>query len=317
MSKFIRNCGIAAIIMIAVGFVMASVAKSIHGGPASLREMSETLQGNEFGAWIGRWGETVADELDRVNYDIDEKLLFDGTHSVVSGDLERRALATGADIRELKIDVGGCELYVEASPDDNYYVEAENISKFQSYVDGDTLYVKSVSGTNVWSEIKARQIYLYIPEGVSLKEADINLGAGYMEMGTLSAEEMDISVGAGQIVGNGNVPGKLSLEVGAGSAELYEAQVGKLDVKVSAGNVTFQGDILEKGEISCSLGNVDITLDGAEENYDYEIKGAMGGLCIGGVDYSGLTSDREVDNRTGRKIEVECSMGNIDLQFGR
>ena len=195
------------------------------------------------------------------------------------------------------------------------YVEADNAGRLQAYVEGDTLYLKSLTGTNRWTEVGNRQITLYIPEGIVWDEVNVELGAGRLEFGELTAKEASLEVGAGQIVGELFCVDELDIDVGAGSVELAEAQVRHLEADVSMGSLTYAGDITSGAELECYMGNIEMELAGNEKDYDYELRGTMGSLIVGGQDYSGLGNRKVQDNNAAKRIDAECSMGNIEIRF--
>ncbi|MCM1046201.1 MAG: DUF4097 domain-containing protein [Candidatus Gastranaerophilales bacterium] len=310
-----KFCLITAVSMLGVGVALALVVKVIHGGPVSLHELSDTFHAREDSS-LANWGLRVMEELDEVSYDLDEDILFNNRYNVWNGDVSNRFVADRADIRKIDIEAAGCILVFEVSPDESYYIEAENVRRLQSYAEGDTLYVKTLSNTNTWNEMKERYITLYVPAEVSLDEVEIDLGAGELDLGRLTANKLSLEIGAGHLVGDGiNVANKLEIEIGAGAVELQGLQAGEVEASVAVGDLALQGDITSKGDISCSMGNISLLLDGTEESYNYKIEVAAGNITIGENGYSGLASDRTIKNGADRTLEVECAMGNIDILF--
>ena len=125
-----------------------------------------------------------------------------------------------------QFDIGGCWLQTADSPDGNLYLEAEDAYKFQGYVDGDTLYVKSTS--KLPSDAGDCRVVIFRPIHVVVSafiiavvhgtvrdfvygvgravkvqvhhhEVEVELGAGQMDFGTLYANSASLEVGAGQI----------------------------------------------------------------------------------------------------------------------
>jgi hypothetical protein len=63
------------------------------------------------------------------------------------------------------------------------------------------------------------------------------------------------------------------------------------------------------------MGNITMQLEGEEEDFDYELDCVTGNLRIGDTEYSGLASSREVDNNAIKKMDLQCAMGNIEVEF--
>ena len=66
---------------------------------------------------------------------------------------------------------------------------------------------------------------------------------------------------------------------------------------------------------TCSMGYVALYLMGNEDDFNYQLEGAMGNIDIGGMSFSGFGQEKKIDNGASKNIEVECSMGNISILF--
>lgn len=317
MSKFMKVCALLALVLIAAGVLLGGISQFVHGGPVSMGELTDSITRGQSDSRLGEWGSNIINELDRVNYNINDKLMFNSDHEVkvLSGDVERYALEGSEDVHGLDIGIGGCVLILKSSDDNVCYVEADNAGRLQAYVEGDTLYLKSLTGANRWTEVGNSQITLYIPEGIVWDEVNVELGAGRLEFSELTAKEASLEVGAGQIVGELFRVDELDIDVGAGSVELADAQVRYLEADVSMGSLIYAGDITSEAKLECSMGNIEVELAGTEKDYDYELRGMMGSLIIGGQDYSGLGNRRVQKNGASKRIDAECSMGNIEIRF--
>ena len=208
-------------------------------------------------------------------YDIDDNVIFEGGYEVFSGDVEKYAVGSGVD--GMDIEAGGCAFYCKASDDGNFYVEAENAGKFQCYILDDVLYVKTIHAATDWKHYNDSEIVLYVPEGYSFEKVDVNLGAGLLELVDIAATEMNLEVGAGQIL-----------------AEHIQTQ-----------NINAK----------CSMGALELKLTGAAEEFNYMVEAAMGNVTIDGESYSGLAQDKVIENHAGKNMNVECSMGDIQVEF--
>ena len=58
-----------------------------------------------------------------------------------------------------------------------------------------------------------------------------------------------------------------------------------------------------------------MTLQGAETDYDYQLECAMGGINLNGEEYSGLSKEKDIKNGGKGTIDVECSVGSIEIHF--
>lgn len=322
MKKFMKSCAIAALVLLILGMVMASVAGSIKGR-TTINDVVEAVTGGRvhvnlepfenWGITASAVGEQMQDAMDNVSYEIGDSTSFDKNREILRGDIEKYSL--GSDISGLCIEVGGCTFETEASPDDNFYIEAKRAGKFQAYVEDGKLYV--IETTTSWSlnDKGNCKITFYIPADYRFDSVDLELGAGILKLDELNAAEASLAVGAGQIVLKQVSAEQLELSVGAGQIEVKNMAVGELDAEVGMGELTAEGAVGSSADIDCSMGNVEVKLDGSVKDFNYEIEGAMGNIDIGRESYSGFSQSRSIDNDAEKTIQVNSSMGNITLRF--
>lgn len=324
MKKFMKTCGIIALVMIVLGMALG-VAGSSAAGRTTISQVVESVTGGrvkvEFGD--GSWGifkdiEFIDNlEVDQgsglnVNYDISDASMFSKERDILSGDVEM--YSPGSGVRKLEIQVGGCAVETKVSKDDRIYLEAKGMRKFQGYVEGDTLYVLGTVKSGItWSDDKS--VIIYLPEDSFFDEVEIDMGAGTFDMDRLNAKEISLEVGAGRITLGSVQARELSVSVGAGQIELKEMAAGELDAEVGMGEFTAQGTLDGDAEIECSMGNVELKLDGRKEDFDYEIEGAMGSIQLDKEDLGGFAQERNIDNGAAKTMKLECSMGNITVEF--
>lgn len=330
MKKFMKGCAIAALILIVLGIVMGIVAGSIQG-PVVINDTVSHVTNNrvhfnfngfrEFGIWIGDAISDVVDNVidgelfdkDTILYELDENMNFDKEVEVYNGDVDK--LNLGSDITSMDIEVGGCELRMVESGDDNFYIEAENTYKFQYYVRKGKLCVKATKSARNWSALRDCSITVYVPEGFQFEEAEIELDAGILELGDLYAKEMSLEIGAGQITADYIETSKASVSVGMGEMDIDDMQVNRLDAEVGVGTLYITADIRENAKIECSMGEVELTVKGNETDFNYNVEAAIGNIDIGRSSYSGLAREKRINNGADKAMNVECSIGNISIDF--
>lgn len=329
MGKFMKRCAITALVFIVLGFVLAAVSGTIKGGELAGKVKSAIQDGtlkeslDEWKEWGISAGEGVMDELGQVNYEIEEQVFFDEEHEVRSGDvgryspgsLVRGGSATEGGIGCITMEVGGYSVEFEPSEDGDFYIEASGTEKFQSYVEDDTLYVRAVRSTGTTGSDGIGTITLYVPQDAVLQEVEIELGAGILNLGKLAADTIDLEVGAGQITGEEVRAHKAELKVGMGEITLSGLNVEELSAEAGMGELKIKGDIAGKAELECAMGNIDIKLAGAEQDFNYDIRGAMGKVVIGQQEYSNMTQEKTIKNGAAKNIDVECAVGSVTIAF--
>lgn len=307
MKKFNRVCLIlAAVFTVAgIGFVTAGIAtgatwetfrQAVYRGDFSIGPVRHVT--DRIDRWSDDWDESfehleadVEDKFDAAEEKLDH--LMDGAHysgsggTVMSSDI--------SSIRELELDFKYGDITIGVSDDKNFRMEVENVD--ESYVkweqDGDTLEVKGES-----RKLKDGEIFLYLPVGMEFHEVSIHVDAGAVFVDELTADQLDVKIGAGVFDGEGLITAKeADLEVGAGQITMEELESSKID-------------------LNCGVGQIDITVAGAQEEYNYEIKCGLGQISIGDTQYTALNKKKEIHQSGNHKeIEAECGMGQIDVQF--
>lgn len=338
MKKFMKGCGITALVMLLVGFILAAVAGAVRGR-TSMMDVVEAATGgkihlnvgnwgfpwgfNWYGDWFGDWFGDVADDWsDGISdfaddwsdgFDIHDSTIFESGYDILKGNVEKYSLGNG--FTDLDMDVGGCRLETRYSGDDSFYLEAKKIGKLQGYVKGSTLYIKSVNNVNHWDDTKNGTIILYIPQGYTFDSVDIELGAGVMKLQELKAQETQLEVGAGQIIVEKILSEELKATVGMGDIELDSMSAHILEAEIGMGSLVAKGQIGHSVDVVCSMGSVDMTLSGSQKEYNYQVESAMGSVELGGMSFSGLGQEQYIDNGADKDIKVECSMGGIVIKF--
>lgn len=319
MKKFMKVCGITALIFLMLGIVLA-VAAGTAKGRTAINQVLETVTGGrvtvDFSGlvnWGLRFRGNVTDSLPELDYDINEAGSMNPDYTVMEGDVEKFCL--GEDVKRLEVEAGGCRFIMRASGDSSFYAEASKVGKFQAYLENGTLYVRATTSSRQWNSWNNVKVTLYVPEGYHYENVKIDLGAGSMEFEELDADKVSLGVGAGQITASGLKTADLTTEAGAGRIELREADVGKLKLEVGMGEISVEGNISGSAEVNCAMGNVEMKLAGSQKDFNYRLVGAMGNIDLGQEHYSGLAMSKDIDNGAARDMKVECEAGNITITF--
>lgn len=346
MKRFMKCCGITALIFAALGFVLAMAGGSVAGSSV-IAEVVESATGgkvhmNLYGWW--RWGIDKSDGL--INTEIvdmvqqqevggteasvdygwaeseagpedfyttvqDDDPMFNRRYDIITGSREK--YCPGDGIQNLDIEIGGCAFYTQESDDEHIWVEVVDAHRFQAYVKDGTLHIKSKSAAvSDWSE---GQILLYLPAGYGFVDVDMEMGAGNFCFTDLNAAEVSLEVGAGQVDIQNMVAADLDVSVGAGDVWITDMQVTELDVEIGMGAFSADGAVNGNVDVECSMGNVEMVLEGREQDFNYSLEGAMGTIQLDGNVYGGLAEERDINNHASKEMDIECSMGNVAITF--
>ena len=58
-----------------------------------------------------------------------------------------------------------------------------------------------------------------------------------------------------------------------------------------------------------------VSLDKAENYYNYDLECGIGEIRLVESIYSGISSERQIDNNAYREIRVECGIGEVRVDF--
>ena len=172
MKKFMKGCGITALIFIGVGMLIGVAGSMGHGSPRfSFQEILSAIGWGD-NAWdsVDDWSHGVAEQIQEnmgdVHYDLEDNVNYDSDYEIRSGTVESYVLADSSlGITQLQVQVGGCSMEIQKSEDDCFRVEADGMRKFQGYVEDDTLVICGTSKTGSNNEGNLGGfICLYVPE---------------------------------------------------------------------------------------------------------------------------------------------------------
>lgn len=337
MKKFMQGCAIAAMVLIVLGLGMAFIAGTVKGKEAIKNVVESVTDGKvqvnldsisdwgftvgesvgDVGSTIGEAiGDGITDGMGNVHYEIEDSMVFDKDYDILKGDVEKYSV--GSEVKKLDIQVGGCVFDLKESGDADYYLEAVNTKKFQGYMENGTLYVKGTIGSGTMSAGKECKITLYVPKDWAenrLEKVNMELGAGVMKIGSITADKVYLEVGAGQITISKITADTLDVSVGMGEIVLDEMAVDKLLGEVGMGRLYLEGAIYEDADVECAMGSLEMVVKGAQDDFNYDVECGMRNLTLGDDRYGGVAQERIIDNDASKKMLVECAMGDVNISF--
>ncbi|MDE6318161.1 MAG: DUF4097 domain-containing protein [Lachnospiraceae bacterium] len=329
MNKFMRGCLMTALVLLIIGFVISGVCWLL-GGYRQLNGIQD-LTGIPFVFFRGdgrHWSIGFGDKESEFGKDWEkERYLRIGDEESVS--------YLASSFKELDVELGACTLYLQESADDQIYVSVEgNTLRYYYLVDGSTLRLRNAGRTKRIAETSDK-VYLSLPAGFQFREADVMIGAGKLEGGTLLAEDLSLDVGAGECsmekisgrevrlnLGAGKIrtqqleAEELTLDGGAGEYKL-EGVFGTEDMKlkIGMGNARIEGEITGDLSVDCGMGSVDMRLAGSEDDHAYDVECNMGNVKVSNKSIGGFSGSREWNSGRESVFEIECSMGNVTIAF--
>lgn len=329
MKKFMKGCAITALVIAIIGVILFS-AGAFGGGLRAVRGMSWNGFSNfrnyavqnwdwnwDFHEWDDNWNNNWNNNWEEswaADYNLNDTFLFDDSYHIYEGESVQFTEEAGV-VRNLKLELAGSDVYVLPSYDDIYRVEISGPGRFQAYVKDDTLHVKGLKRGSNW-RLGYNTVYIYVPDGTTLDKADIELGAGAMDIEYLSADTITIEVGAGSLSASELTARELDVEVGAGEINIDSFHTIDMEVSVDAGVMNAYGAIKGNLDAVCNMGSLEIDVQNSSQDaHNYKLDCAMGTIQVGSHSYTSLASDREIKNGASSTFDLECAMGQIVIDF--
>lgn len=307
MNKFIRAMLItfAACLVIGGGVVIAGIAL---GG--TLDDASVTLGDRDYN-FVSHGLFKFDDEED----DDEQVKTKDETETKNEVAGVKKLSVNASEILELDVSLKNCEMKIQTAPDDQISVTVGDGEEgyFSMSRDGDTL--KLIDKRKNKNNLKTAHVVLQIPEDVALREVDLELGAGDIEIECLEAEEISMDGGAGALTAKRLIATQqFEAELGVGDFSIQEAQFGQADIDCGVGRLEIKSCQLNgNAKISGGVGDVEIGLVGQKNDFNYELSCGVGELDVFGDSYHSLGKDKEIDNDAPYTLSLECGMGRIEV----
>ena len=283
MKKFTKIMLIIAGIVAAIGAVCVIAAFSMGLKTSTLLHMVQN-------------GYFSFDE-DDLNFNIDS---IGDIFNTESGSGSNSNYEVAESFQNLDIEFGAGELEVCYADVTNVEVKETGISNLKVDVRENTLVIREKTKANIninVDDFDDRSLVVLIPNGMKLREVDMEIGAAKADITDLLADEISIAVGAGEADISNITARQFELEVGAGEANVTQLFVDALDV-------------------DAGLGQVNIALNGVQEEYNYSVECGIGTVVVGENSYSGLGEEQNVRYEGAtKKIEIDCGIGKVKVQF--
>lgn len=313
MKKFMKGSGLTLAIVLVLGMILVT-AGGCGGG---FEDVTQRIVDGEFNFDPEDWENWIWNE-DWEVYDAASMTMFNNDKPIIKDEESYEETMAAAGIQNLEMDLGGCEVKIEISPDADYHVEAEKISAFQTYAEGDILYVRGVQTGNFNGSLNSNMsVTVQIPADAVYENVSLSLGAGDFEIEALSADNIEIEIGAGRLQINSLQTEILAVELGAGQAIIKDAEVtANAQLETGAGEMIFEGSIPGDLQVECAMGNMDIKITGSVEgDHNYNLQCAAGNLTAGSTNISAGLGEKTIDNHATSDYDLECAMGNLTLTF--
>lgn len=303
MRAFYKLCAKLAAAMIAIGIILTLIGLMNGGNTNSL----------SFGPISNRKG-----------WDIHRSDISSSTHS----ESEERVIDVNSDTHSIDIDIDFGEVAIKEGDEFKVYTSRDNLSYMKSSQKNGTWTIESKRGisfsifgisigNNGLSHNKKDKITIIIPKDFRAKRINIELGAGKIAVEQLRADKISLDVGAGTLlIDKLYAYESADMLVGAGEIDVDTIEASNVDIDCGVGSVKIDGgSLIGDNRIKCGVGNVDLELTGNQEDYNYYVDSGIGNVIINEEKYSFTTSTRRTNDLATSEFDIECGVGNINIQI--
>ncbi len=127
----------------------------------------------------------------------------------------------------------------------------------------------------------ASELIIYIPEDKTLDHVKMDTGAGEIYIEKLQTRELDFEIGAGKVeIQNLNVLNKAQIDGGAGKVEVLDGEINNLDLDMGVGETILNTKLSGNNDIDAGVGKLEIELTDEIENYTIKVKKGIGSITI-------------------------------------
>lgn len=221
---------------------------------------------------------------------------------------EMQTYTVSGDIEELELEIGAARLTIAQG--DSVYVESNN-----PYLE-----VREQNGCLTVTETDHRyantngkiQLNLYLPADLTFKKADIQTGAGQVNIKRLAAETLYLELGAGQVQIDRLEASRASKIVGgAGQVAVHNGALRNLKLNMGVGELRITGALTGDCDLDMGVGAAYLTLVGKADDYRIELDKGLGEATLDGE----RLSESTVRGNGGNEIDIDGGVGEIRIAF--
>ena len=227
-----------------------------------------------------------------------------GTDAVLD---EIKTYSVEQEVLRLEVEVGAAEFAIRSG--EQFSVES-NLKYLTVEEKDGTLTVREdrKNGKNYEGPV----LTLYVPEGYCFEEIDIETGAAVFTVHELSAKTVTLMLGAGQVdIDLLNASEKAEIQGGAGELIIKSGSIKSLDLDMGIGELNLTAALTGDSSLVCGVGESNITLLGAESDYQLRVNKGIGSAWVNGESISGNSTHGSGD----RAVQIDCGVGAVNISF--
>lgn len=182
------------------------------------------------------------------------------------------------NIKTLDINLTNAKLDIKQG--ESIKIEAYGTSnKFEAKQENDKLIIKD-ENRNWFNNDDIVEVTLYLPEGLLLDEAKIELDINTANIDKLNTNILNLDLGVGEFNFNNITAQNSKIDTGVGTTSITNSKLNKLDLDTGVGNTYIQGEILGNSTIDAEIGKTDVEILGNKEEYRIVADTGIGSIKV-------------------------------------
>lgn len=231
--------------------------------------------------------------------------LFDDGQVVTE---QLKSLEISEDTLVLDIDVTSSNITIKVG--DTFKVETNN-KNITSKQDNNKLYIKEKKH-NWFSSSKNTELVVSIPSDFIFDEVAIESGTGKVSIETLSTKKLDLDLGAGKVeIDTLTVLEEAKIDGGAGEMIITSSDIHNLDLDMGVGRLSLTCKLTGTNKIDSGVGEVNLSFLGTLEDYQIKLDKGLGTATLNGKNMNDNTN-----YGTGKNtLTIDGGVGSIQVKL--
>lgn len=184
---------------------------------------------------------------------------------------------------------------------------------------------------NFWENNEIGNLEITYPENAFLENVDIDIDLGDLQISDLRTDRLSAILDMGSLTLEKSEPKKLILDLDLGACNIDEVSFDNAEIECDKGDVSlfgidskglklecnmgsvnFEGTLLGKSDLQLDLGSAELTLNQSRTDTSLNISVDLGDVTIDGADKGSIEENPSGSNNN---IEIDAEMGSVDIDF--
>ncbi len=162
-----------------------------------------------------------------------------------------------------------------------------------------------------WGNSNEEELIVYIPENIEFEKANIQTGAGIVNIEEIKTKKIKLNLGAGETIINNIISDNVDINGGVGKFTIENGIMHDLDFDLGVGETTINAKITGNNKIDTGIGRLKLNIDGNIEDYKLKVEKGIGNIKLNGKQVSNNTTIGDGEN----VIDIDGGIGEIVINF--